>query len=241
MGIFSRLFAVQGSWSYERLTGTGIGFCVEPALRHLPGGRGGVAYRAALARESRYFNTHPYLAGIAVGALVRAELDGCDPARIDRFRTALCSPLGSLGDRLVWAGWLPMASLAALLAFALGAGPLLVLALFLIVYNTVHLGLRAWGLRMGWRHGLGVATVLKSPVLRTAPRWVSGGVALLAGVVLPLLVRRLSAESQPRLAVVLVAAGVAALSASRLSGRIEGWRVAIVLFLLLALYSAVPQ
>ena len=37
------------------------------------------------------------------GALARAELDGEPPARIERFRTALCGPLGSVGDRLVWA------------------------------------------------------------------------------------------------------------------------------------------
>ena len=42
----------------------------EPALRLLPGGVGGPAYRAALARECQYFNAHPYLAAIAVGAAV---------------------------------------------------------------------------------------------------------------------------------------------------------------------------
>ena len=36
--------------------GNGIGFCVEPALRLLPGGVDGAAYKAALARQSRYFN-----------------------------------------------------------------------------------------------------------------------------------------------------------------------------------------
>ena len=30
----------------------------------------------ALARQSRYFNAHPYLAGVAIGALTRAELAG---------------------------------------------------------------------------------------------------------------------------------------------------------------------
>ena len=60
--MFFRLLALQGSWNYETLNGTGIGFAMEPALRYLPGGIDGPAYRAALARESRYFNAHPYLA-----------------------------------------------------------------------------------------------------------------------------------------------------------------------------------
>src|SRR5207237_102193 len=78
-------------------------------------------FKAALARESHYFNAHPYLASVAVGALARAELDGEPPERIERFRTALAGPLGSVGDRLVWAGWLPFCSLAALAIFGLGA------------------------------------------------------------------------------------------------------------------------
>ena len=69
VAIFVRLLAIQAAWNYETLFGNGIGFCTEPALRRLPGGRGGEAYRAALARQSRYFNAHPYLASVAVGAL----------------------------------------------------------------------------------------------------------------------------------------------------------------------------
>jgi PTS system mannose-specific IID component len=82
VAMYFRLLAMQGSWNYETLNGTGIGFAMEPALRYLPGGIDGPAYRAALARESRYFNAHPYLAGVAVGARTRAELDGVYPLRI---------------------------------------------------------------------------------------------------------------------------------------------------------------
>jgi PTS system mannose-specific IID component len=60
------------------MLGTGLGYAVEPALRLLPGGVDGDAYRNAIARQSGYFNAHPYLAAIAVGALARAELDGED-------------------------------------------------------------------------------------------------------------------------------------------------------------------
>ena len=90
--MFTRLLAIQGAWNYEMLLGNGIGFCVEPALRLLPGGVHSPAFHSALARESRYFNAHPYLASVAVGALARAELDGEPPERIERFRTALVRP-----------------------------------------------------------------------------------------------------------------------------------------------------
>ena len=55
LAILLRLFAIQGAWNYEILLGNGIGFCVEPALRLLPGGVGGPAYRAALARQAKQF------------------------------------------------------------------------------------------------------------------------------------------------------------------------------------------
>ena len=55
LAMYFRLFALQGSWNYETLNGTGVGFTMEPALRYLPGGIEGPAYRSALARQSRYF------------------------------------------------------------------------------------------------------------------------------------------------------------------------------------------
>src|SRR6185503_17941024 len=157
LSIFIRMLAIQGAWNYESLLGNGIGFCVEPALQLLPEGIHSARFKSALAREAHYFNAHPYLAAIAVGALARAELDGEPPERIERFRTALCGPLGSVGDRLVWAGWLPFSSLLALAVFGLGAGAGTVVVTFLVVYNVGHFALRVWGLRTGWSHGLRVA------------------------------------------------------------------------------------
>jgi PTS system mannose-specific IID component len=224
--IFLRLFAVQGSWNYEMLLGNGIAFSVEPALRLLPGGRGGPAYQAAMKRQVGYFNAHPYLAGIAVGALARAELSGETPERIERFRTACCGPLGSVGDRLVWAGWLPACSLLALAAFAFGASPAGVALVFLGCFNAGHVWLRAWGLRAGYRDGLRVAPALGAPLLRQGPAYVARAAALLAGIAIPLAVRGIVGPAHGTLAVVLVLAAAGAALLARLHGRAEGWRAA---------------
>lgn len=237
--VLLRLFAVQGSWNYETMIGNGIAFAIEPALRLLPGGRGGAAYRAAMARQSRYFNAHPYLAGVAVGALTRAELDGEAPERIERFRTACCGPLGSVGDRLIWTGWLPACSLLALLAFGLGASPAGVVLLFLGSYNAGHLALRIWGLRAGLRHGLLVATALATPVLRSGPAHVARAAALLAGLALPLTAHA-AVEGPARAALALLAAAaVIAAALTRLHGRVEGWHLAVVGLAAFILFAAV--
>jgi len=239
MSIWLRLFAVQGSWNYEILIGNGIGFCVEPALRLLPGGRGGERYRGALARQSRYFNAHPYLASVAVGALARAELDGVDPARIERFRIALAGPLGSVGDRLVWSGWLPLCSLLALGAYGVGGSAGLVVALFLIAFNAGHLVLRAWGLRAGFARGTEVAKSLASPLLRRAPEWIDRAGALLAGIAIPTAVERAVGIGGQASAAAIGAVLVGGVVLARIPNNSIGWRLALGVLSLIVLYAVI--
>ncbi|HJU75060.1 MAG TPA: PTS system mannose/fructose/sorbose family transporter subunit IID [Gemmatimonadaceae bacterium] len=240
LSMFVRLLAIQGSWNYETLIGTGTAFCMEPALRFLPGGKEGTAYREALARESQYFNAHPYLAAVAVGALARAELEGDAPHQIERYRRALCSPLGSLGDRLVWASWLPFCSVLALALFAVGAGPGLVVGGFLALYNAGHLWLRIWGLRVGWRDGLRVAPSLGTPILRQGPHAIGRLGAAIGALSLPLVFHRIAGAAESgtaALGIGLVIALVSALVLVRLQGRLAGWKVGLIVLSAVALYS----
>jgi len=237
--MFLRLLAVQGAWNYETLMGNGIAFAVEPALRLLPGGRGGEQYRAAIARQNGYFNANPYLAGLAVGALANAELSGEATDRIDRFHTACCGPLGSVGDRLVWAGWLPACSLLALAAFGLGLHPAGVVLLFLGSYNLGTMALRYWGLRAGYKQGLRVASALGVPLLRQGPAHVARASALIAGIAIPLAVRAVTGPARGVLEIVFAAAAVLAVALARFHGRVEGWRIAMGALLLFILISVV--
>lgn len=239
VAIVVRMLAIQGVWNYETMLGNGIAFAMEPALRRLPGGPGGEAYRTAMARHSGYFNAHPYLASVAVGALIRAELDGLPEAQIDRFRTAAPGPLGSVGDRLIWAGWLPLCSALALLAFGLGASPLTVVLLFLGTYNFVHLGMRIWGLQVGWIHGLRVAEALGNPVLRQGPAHVARATAFIAGVALPVAAHGIIGPGRILLGGVLIAVAAGATLVTLLHGRFEGWRLATLALASFILFAMV--
>lgn len=239
--VFTRLLAIQGAWNYETLLGNGVGFCMEPLLRRLPGGVHGARFRDALARESTYFNAHPYFAAVAVGALARVELSDVPPALIERFRTALAGPLGSVGDRLVWAGWLPLTSLAALVAFGFGASPTTMILVFLLPYNLGHLALRAWALHVGWTRGLGVASALASPLLRQAPNQIARAASAVAGVAVPLAAARLVGGAPENLLPVLAAAAVGAILLVRVYGRRQGWTLALLLLVLFALVSVVGR
>lgn len=237
--MYLRLFAVQGSWNYETMLGNGIAFCTEPALRMLPGGMQGKAYAEALGRHARYFNAHPYLAGVAVGALTRAELDGVPAPLIERFRTALGGPLGSVGDRLVWAGWLPFCSLASLAIFGLGASTFAVVSFFLLSYNAGHLGLRLWGLQTGWKHGLNVASALGNPVLRRGPQQIGRLAALATGIAIPLAIGRVIGPGRNLIGGVLIGVALGSVLIVRLRNRVEGWRLSLVVLAVFVLLSVI--
>lgn len=154
-----RLLAVQAAWTYERMSGIGVGHASAPLLRDLYSRADPAARRAAVARSASFFNSHPYLAGVAVGAVVRAERDGTAPDQIVRLRTALSGPLGSLGDQLVWAGQVP-----ALMGLALATAPSIgmwTVAGVLLLHNVARLWLTAWGLDLGLREGLRVGAALQ--------------------------------------------------------------------------------
>lgn len=235
-----RSFVVQGAWSYDGMIGPGLAYALEPALRLLPDGRDGAAYRDALARHSTFFNCHPYFATMAMGALARMELEHTPPATITRFRAALCGPLGSVGDRLIWAAWLPACALLGLVVFGLGGGPAGAVLAFVFSYNFGHLWLRAWGLAEGWRRGQQVASALAMPVLRDGPAMVGRGAAVLVGLGLPLVAGRVLPSGDLLLVGLVLAAAVpAGYVVARLHGRVHGSAAALVLMVVLTLVALV--
>ncbi len=202
-----RLLTVQACWNYERMIGVGLGYASEPLLRALPGGRSGEPYGAAMRRATQYFNAHPYLTGLAAGALARAEHAGTPGEQVERLRGTLLGPLGAVGDRLVWAGTLPAAS-AVGLALSASAPAGIGVAALLTLYNVPHVALRVWGLRAGWRSGTGLAKALGTPLLRAALRIVGPLAAVCVGLALPPVADRLAGDLE--LAAWVGAAGAAA-------------------------------
>jgi PTS system mannose-specific IID component len=153
-----RLLAVQGTWNYERMLGVGMGYAAEPLLEDLktvdP-----VRHSEAVVRSTEFFNCNPYLAGLALGATARAEYEAVPGLQITRLRTALCSPLGALGDELFWTGVVPALVGVALAAVVLGAGWWAIGGL-LVVYNLFRLGTGVWALRTGYAAGMKVGSAI---------------------------------------------------------------------------------
>lgn len=173
-----RSFAVQGSWNYQTLIGTGLAFVLAPALCEVYAGDP-EGLRRALGRHTELFNSHPYLAGVAAGSIARLEAEGAPPETVARFKAAVRGSLGSLGDRLVWLMWRPMAVLLGLALVLAGAAWWVGALAFLLVFNALHLWMRVWGLRTGLRDGLQIGATLRSaPFQAMGDRAAQAGSAL---------------------------------------------------------------
>ncbi|MEO8449879.1 MAG: PTS system mannose/fructose/sorbose family transporter subunit IID [Gemmatimonadota bacterium] len=180
---FFRLLIFQASWTYERLQGIGMGYTSAPLLEPLKDDP--ERYRAAVARSAEYFNANPYLAGIAVGAAAKGELEGSPGATVRRLRTALCGPLGSLGDQLFWIGVVPALTGAALALLAVKHNAWIVVGL-VVVYNAIRLITTWWGLMVGLGSGLAVGAALAKSGLRATATRIGCAAGFAVGFALPL-------------------------------------------------------
>lgn len=184
--VFMRALAVQGSWNYKTLIGAGFAFALLPALRAIYRADN-AGLNAALERHVRLFNSHPYLAPMALGAVIRLEEERENPAVIERFKAAVRGSLGTMGDRLVWAGLRPTCLLAALVLLFIGIPWWFSVATFLVTYNAAHFALRIWSFHLGLREGRNVGEHLRRHPIGGAQRFMSAAGAFFAGAALPLM------------------------------------------------------
>lgn len=178
-----RLMFIQGAWNYERMQGVGFAWGSLPLLRPLATTHP-ERFRDAVGRAAAFFNANPFLAGAAAGAAARVEADGLPGEQVVRLRTALCGPLGALGDQLFWMGLVPALSATMLLALSLGAGTLAVVVTVL-AFAAGRVAVSWWALEQGWRHGPGIGRVIQVSWLPRGIEWAGRAAALAAGLAIP--------------------------------------------------------
>jgi PTS system mannose-specific IID component len=178
-----RLLAVQGTWNYERMLGVGMGYAAEPLLEGLKA-VDPVRHGEAVVRSAEFFNCNPNLAGLALGATTRAEYEAVPGSQIVRLRTALCSPLGAMGDELFWAGLVPALVGAALVGVVLGAGWWAIAGL-LLAYNGIRLWTGYWSLETGMASGMGVGSAIHASWLPKAIEMIGPAAVFTSGAAIP--------------------------------------------------------
>ncbi|WP_225408466.1 PTS system mannose/fructose/sorbose family transporter subunit IID [Stigmatella hybrida] len=182
--VFLRSLLLQASWNPKGMQNLGLAYTVFPALKSLYPEK--EAQEAAVRRHLAFFNTHPYVAAAIVGGVLyheqRIARGEEPPDKVMAFKAALMGPLAALGDGFFWLSLKPAVG-----AICAGLVPLLhawAAVLFLVLYNLVHITLRArlyWmGLSLGDRLVEAVARdklPARGARLRSVAAACSGGVA----------------------------------------------------------------
>jgi len=155
--VFLRSFYIQGTWSVERMLGLGFCFCIIPIAKRLCSNKEEMI--KFLDRHMEYFNSQPYMASYALGAIAKLEEQAIakqwkDAKPITVFKERLISPLGAIGDSLFWKSWKPLASTIGIItSMAVGWTGALV---FLILYNLLHLYFRMRGIFQSYHKGFDI-------------------------------------------------------------------------------------
>lgn len=165
--VFVRSLFLQASWNPQGMQNLGLAYALFPALKRLypePDRQ-----MAAVRRHLAFFNTHPYVAAAILGGVLwheaRIARGEERPEQVVSFKAALMGPLAALGDGFFWLSLRPaVGALCAALVPLIGAWAVL---LFLVLYNAVHLTLRA---RLFWM-GLTLGDRLVEAVARAHLPW----------------------------------------------------------------------
>lgn len=213
--VFWRSLFLQAAWNRRGMQNLGFAYAIDPALRALY--PDAAAREEALRRHLGFFNCHPYMAAAILGGAIHHEervAAGAEPGQVPlAYKATLQGPLAALGDGFFWTALRPFfGALAAVGALLFGI-PAVVATL--VVYNALHLALRAGLFRAGYLEGdalVGTIARLSLPV--AADRLRSAGGAL-CGVAAGLFVARGAAVAGAPAAVLVALAaalGYAALA-----------------------------
>lgn len=177
--MFLRSFFIITVCNYERMQNLGFLYIIAPVLKKIyPEKRSLInAYK----RHLEFFNINPYFVTIPIGIVTAMEEEKSSAKSISDMKMTLSGPLAAVGDSLFWAGWRPFSTfmivslmfLSGYVRISAGGGVfeiapfsdkivcLMVIFLFLFIYNVPGLFLRFYGLKHGYEKKTGVIGLIK--------------------------------------------------------------------------------
>lgn len=168
--LFFRSFAVQSSFSFDRMQAIGFTWGLMPFLKKVYAGNT-EGLKGALKRNLVFFNTNPWAtgpiyAGTANLEARRARGDSIDEQSIQGYKSSLMGPLAGVGDSLFHGTLRPvMGGICA--ALALQGNPIAPI-LFFVSVNVVHVFVMWFLLKKGYDLGEQALGLLASNKLKKA-------------------------------------------------------------------------
>ena len=152
------------TFNYDTQLAPAVVFGIGPLLRKIYPDDD--EYVEALNNHFRYFNTHPWVANLVLGATLALEdKEGISAAdAVQNIKVSLMGPLAGVGDPLVWGTLRPItAALGASLALS---GNILGPLLFFFIFNAVRLAMKWYGLQLGFRKGVNIVSDMGGNLLQ---------------------------------------------------------------------------
>lgn len=157
---FWRTFPLQACFCFERMQNVGFAYMMVPALKKLYTDKKDIS--DALKRHLAIFNTTPAVVSFIAGASIAMEEkfkkakdngEEVDEESINAVKTALMGPLAGIGDSFFWGTF---RIIGAGIGTSLAAkGSILGAILFLLIYNIPNFLVCYYGLKMGYKSGVG--------------------------------------------------------------------------------------
>ena len=150
---------LQTGYNYERRQANGWLYCMLPGLLKIYENEPEEMIEVA-KNHVTYIGTHPFLVTFVQGVIISMEETRQDRELINSLKISLMSPLGGVGDALIWMTLLPItAGIGASIAMG---GSIMGPIIFFVAFNAVHIFLRLFLMDYGYRLGAGAAVTLKT-------------------------------------------------------------------------------
>lgn len=158
--VFWRSFPLQGCFNYERMQNVGFCYSMLPILKRLYPDKNDLA--EALKRHLSFFNITPQVVTFLTGACIAMEEENAkakaegrdfDVESVTALKAALMGPLSGIGDSFFWGTFRVIA--AGIGCGLASQGSILGALLFLLIFNVPNFICRVYGLRIGYKSGIG--------------------------------------------------------------------------------------
>lgn len=168
--IVFRTLLIQSLWNYERMQNVGFAFSIRPFISKLYKDK--IKQAERLKSHFGFFNTHPFLATLIIGIVMRLEekfaSGEVSSDEVIRTKTMLAGPIAAIGDRFIWSSWRVFCGIVAVALFLVGGkggcwikmSPLINIAVFLVMFNIFNLPLRLITLIWGYKYSSDVVKKL---------------------------------------------------------------------------------
>lgn len=159
--LFWYSFLLEPSYNYERQQGLGFAVSMIPAIKKFYKTK--EEQKDALVRHMAIFNTTPHISSVISGVVASLEKEASenkdfDKSIINNVKISLMGPLAGIGDSFFWG---TLRVICAGIGISLASkGSVLGAILFLVLFNTVHILFRYFGVYYGYKFGVNILSNL---------------------------------------------------------------------------------